>query len=294
LIWVAATVALTMGAGLAFGQRRQEQAAKVAQRMLNLVLFVIAPPIVFVNIARLEVTPEVGGGLALSWTALALCGGVAYLAARRLRLDRPATGALMACAVHPNTGFLGLPICAALLGREHIDEAIVFDLFVGTAALLVGTFGIGAAFGTRAGQGARERLRAFVVRNPPLWAAVAGLLAPDALAPDALLDASRVFVFSLAPIGFFAAGALLAQERTSAPRPAVATAVVLRIVLAPALLLALAAPLIDIPDAYKLQMAMPVGLNSLAAAHAFGLDTRLMAAAIAWATAIVVAVAVFL
>jgi predicted permease len=108
------------------------------------------------------------------------------------------------------------------------------------------------------------------------------------------VDATRLLVFALAPIGFFAAGTLLAQERTSAPRAPLATAVALRLLLAPALFLSLAAALLDVPDAYKLQIAMPVGLNSLAAAHAFGLDTRLLAAAIAWSTAIVVAVAVVL
>jgi predicted permease len=292
LIWVAATVALTVGTGLWAGRRYDERAAALAKRLLNLIVFVLAPPIVFVNLARLDITLEVGGGIVLAWVSLASAAVVAYFAARALRLDRPATGTLMAAAMHPNSGFLGLPVTAALLGREHIDEAIAFDLFVGIVALLIGVFGIGAAFGSNAGEGARERTRAFFVRNPPLWAAVAGLLAPESLAPDALLDATRVLVFALAPIGFFAAGALLAQERTSAPRPALATALALRLVLAPAIFLALAATVLDVPDAYKLQIAMPVGLNSLAAAHAFGLDTGLMAAAIAWSTAIVVGVSV--
>jgi predicted permease len=183
-------------------------------------------------------------------------------------------------------------VCAAVLGHEHIGDAIVFDLFVGAPALLLGVFGVGAAFGTTAGEGRRERARAFFVRNPPLWAAIGGLLAPESFAPDVLVDATRVLVFSLAPVGFFAAGALLAQERTSAPRLPLVTAVSLRLGFAPAVFLALAALVLAVPDAYKLQMAMPVGLNSLAAAHAFGLDTRLLAAAIAWTTVIVVAVAI--
>jgi hypothetical protein len=294
LIWVALTIALSVGPGLAVGRRWGARAETLGKRLLNVVVFGLVPPIVFVNLARLDITLEVGGGIGLAWLALALSACAAYLLARPLRLGRPATGALMAAAAHPNTGFLGLPVCAAVLGSEHIDEAIAFDLFVGAPALLLGVFGIGAAFGTAAGEGRRERTRAFFVRNPPLWAAVAGLLAPDALAPDALVDATRLLVFALAPVGFFAAGTLLAQERTSAPRAPLATAVALRLLLAPALFLSLAAALLDVPDAYKLQIAMPVGLNSLAAAHAFGLDTRLLAAAIAWSTAIVVAVAVVL
>ena len=60
--------------------------------------------------------------------------------------------------------------------------------------------------------GGRSRLRSFVTRNPPLIAVVLGLLAPDALAPQALVDVSHVLAVGLAPLGFFALGAILAGE----------------------------------------------------------------------------------
>ena len=41
---------------------------------------------------------------------------------------------------------------------------------------------------------------------------IAAVLAPDALAPDVLVDASRVLVFALVPLGFFAVGVTLATE----------------------------------------------------------------------------------
>ena len=51
----------------------------------------------------------------------------------------------------------------------------------------------------------------------------------------------------------------------------------------------LAAPLIDLPAAYRLLSAMPSGLNSLVVAHAYGLDMEITAEAVTWSTAIVVA-----
>jgi predicted permease len=57
------------------------------------------------------------------------------------------------------------------------------------------------------------------------------------------------------------------------------------------LLIALAAPLIHLPAAYRLQAAMPCGLGSMIVAHAYGLDSEITAEAIAWSTAIVVGVA---
>ena len=82
---------------------------------------------------------------------------------------------------------------------------------------------------------------AFFTRNPPLYAAIAGLLVPNALAPDVLVDASRVAVVALLPIGFFAVGAILAEEAEegyltigSPLRPPVSIAIGLRMVVAPA------------------------------------------------------------
>jgi predicted permease len=50
----------------------------------------------------------------------------------------------------------------------------------------------------------------------------------------------------------------------------------------------LAAPLIDLPAAYRLMSAMPSGINAMVVSHAYGLDNQIVAEAIAWSTAIVV------
>ena len=141
----------------------------------------------------------------------------------------------------------------------------------------------------------RERAIAFLTRNPPLYAAIAAVLVPDALAPDALVDASRVAVVALLPIGFFAVGAILAEEAEegyltlgSPLRPPVSLAIALRLVVAPGLLLLLSLPLIDIPGPYLLLAAMPCGINTLLVSHVYGLDIKLAAQAVAWSTAIAV------
>src|SRR5207247_2495407 len=134
-------------------------------------------------------------------------------------------------------------------------------------------------------------------RNPPLLAAVAGLLAPDALAPDALVAAAHAVVYVLLVTGFFVLGVNLAAEAEHGflhlplTRP-VAVAVVLRLVVAPALLAGLSAIIVAVPDAYLFQAAMPSGINSLVVAHAYGLDLRLTSSALAWTTMLVVAAGV--
>jgi predicted permease len=201
-------------------------------------------------------------------------------------------------SIHGNTSYLGFPVVAALLGPEHLGEAILYDTLVQGPVFFLGCFGVATAFGTEAGGTIGARVKAFATRNPPLYAVLAGLVAPAALAPEALVDASRVLVFALLPLGFLAIGMTLADERRSraAEREpvarAAALAVAMRLVVAPLALLALAAPLIDVPAAYLVLAATPVGLSSVVLAHEFGLHLRLSATAIAGTTALALPVAV--
>lgn len=63
----------------------------------------------------------------------------------------------------------------------------------------------------------------------------------------------------------------------------------LRLAVAPLLLLGLAALTVDVPDAYLVQAAMPVGINMLVVAHAYNLDLPLAVSALAWSTTIAIA-----
>lgn len=280
--------------------RWRERAARVSRALLVGSLYTVLPVVVFFNLVRVEVDSDVGIGIVLVYAALGLSALAGLGAARALRLDRPATGSMLNAIIVANNGYLGYPLCAALLGFDSLGEAVIYDVLVASPVLFLGAFGIGAAFGTRAGETAGERLRAFLTRNPPLLAAAAALLAPDSLAPDVLVDASRIAVIALLPLGFFVVGSALAEEGIEegsaravvAPGRDVAAAVVLRMLAAPALLLLLAAPLIDLPGTYLLIIAMPCGINTLVAAHVYGLNARLSARTVAWSTAIAAVAAV--
>jgi malate permease and related proteins len=211
-------------------------------------------------------------------------------------------GALILTVILANTGYLGIPLNAALLGHDALAPAIAWDTVVSQVMLYTAGFAVGAAFGTEAGERPRDRLRAFFTRNPVLWALLAGLVAPEALAPQAIVDVAKACAaYALLPVGFFILGVNLMGEREEGvlrfPPPftaPVATSIALRMVVAPGLLLALAAITVGVPDAYVVQAAMPSGINSLVVAHLYGLDLRLAAAAVAWSTAIAVAAALVL
>lgn len=293
-----AVIAAASAAGVAAELRWSDRAAAAARKSLTISLYTLVPVVVFFNVARLELNVDVGVGIVLGYVALAIVSVLAWWAGREMGLSRASQGALIACVLIANTGYLGYPLCASLLGFDALGQAVAYDILVSAPALLLAGFAVGAAFGDKAGEGPRDRVIAFFTRNPPLYAAIAAILAPDALAPDALVDASRVAVVALLPIGFFAVGAILAEEAEEGYftlgnplRPPVSIAVALRLVVAPGLLLLMSFPLIDLPDPYLLLAAMPSGINSLLVSHVYGLDLRLAAQAVAWSTAIAVAAA---
>ena len=292
------TVLMIAGAGSGvWGERHHPRSAvALARRMLTVILYVLVPIVIFFNLASASISLDNGVGILLGLLNLTIVGVVVwFLATRVLRLSDPKAGAVICAVLVSNTTYLGYPLTVALLGHDHLSTGVLFDVLVSGPALMIGAFGVAAAFGDRAGEGAGERVKTFLTRNPPLYAAILGLLVPNSLAPDLLVDVSQVLAVAILPIGFFAVGATLAEgaEHGELPFPPpltapVALAVGGRLLLAPALLMLLAAPLIDLPSAYRLMSAMPTGINALVVSHAYGLDNRIVAEAITWSTAIVV------
>jgi predicted permease len=271
-------------------------AAHAARQALTVMLYVLLPVVIFFNLAAANLDLTHSLGLVLALIAASLGAGFAWIVSRRyLHLPKHQAGAVVSCVLAVNTGYLGYPLTVALLGHGQLTNAVLYDVLVTDPCLLLGAFAIGAAFGTHSGETPRQRVRAFFTRNPPMYAAVAGLLAPSALAPSFLVDASQVLVVAILPIGFFAVGATLAEgtEGGGLPFPPALTKPVMvtlfsRLLMVPALLMIFSAPFIDLPPAYRLMSVMPTGLNAMIVSHAYGLDNKIVAEAITWSTALVV------
>jgi predicted permease len=296
---IALAIVASTAIGVAAERRWGERAQEASRRTLLGVLYLLLPLITFFNLSRAEFDSDVGVGVLLGYVALGTTVAIAYLVCTRLLdLPRRSIGSVLCVVVVSNTGYLGYPATVALLGKDNLSQAVIYDVVVSGPALIIGAFSIGAAFGDKAGEGARQRIKAFFTRNPVLYAALLALVAPDSLSPDVLVHISRDVVIALLPIGFIALGISLASEAEEGMLPfpppldrAIATAVAMRFLITPTLLFLLAMPLIDLPGPYLLQAAMPCGINSLIVTHAYGLDLRITSAAVAWSTAIAVVAA---
>lgn len=301
VVLVAAVIAASIGAGIVAEPRLADGGRDISRRITRVLLWVVAPFIYFFVVAHLELTAGVGLGIVLAYVALGVVTAIAWVVATRwLRLSRPATGAFVIAVLIGNTGYVGLPLTGAALGSGQLGYAIAYDSAVNAPLFVVVAMSIGAVMGSERAAPRRDLLIA-LLRNPLLIAVVLGLLAPDALAPDLLVDVAQVLVYGMVPLAFFVVGLSLGAESEEgaltfppALTAPVAAVLGLRLAVAPLLLLGLSAAIIAVPDAYLLQAAMPCGVNTVLIAHLYGLDQRIAASAVAWSTMIVLVVAVAL
>lgn len=296
MIAIVATVVLAVAAGIWLERRiGSRAAARVRTWIVRTMLWVLLPFVAYVSMARLHLTANVGIGIVVAIAALALTTTVMWwLATGPLGLDRPSAGSLMVCALQVNTGFLGLPLCAALFSQAEFTQAVAYDVLVSMPAFVFGSFTIGALFGTHGQDRHMARhVATTLLSNPMLYAAIAGLLVPEAWAPQFLELPVRIAIFATVPLGFVIVGITLSDEAEDGalrvPPPlsrAIAALIAVRMVLMPAIVLAFSLFVTRLPAAYPLLAAMPSGVNIVIVAHRTGLNLRTAADGTAWTNAI--------
>ncbi|HSK46559.1 MAG TPA: AEC family transporter, partial [Coriobacteriia bacterium] len=106
-------------------------------RPLNaVIIYVGLPAFVFGAVHGAELTVDAFRLIALSWLVFAVLFGLALLLARLLRLRPERAGGFVLAASLGNTGFIGYPLTAALLGAGAVPLAVFYDVF-GTVLQLV-------------------------------------------------------------------------------------------------------------------------------------------------------------
>lgn len=299
MLWIIVTIAAATLIGVGAERRWPKQAAALSRRSLLVMLYGLVPPIVFINLAHAQFDAGLGIGAAIAVVSLALLGLIAWvLAVPVLKLPSPVAGAVICCVLASNTGYLGYPMVLTLMGGHDLSQGVVFDVVISGIAVFVFGFAVGAAFGTKAGEGFKQRTRSFFLKNPVLYAAILGILAPHSFAPGIAVDISWLLVMAILPVGFFAVGTVLAEEERAGAirlppkihRPVWAV-IFVRLILSPAFMFLLALPFTGIPRSFYLMAAMPTGINSMIIGHAYGLDLRTTAESLVYTTGIVVVAA---
>lgn len=300
LFLLVAVMVAAVAAGIGAERRWHERAERASRAGMSLMLMWVLPPVYLVLVSRLHVDLRLLSGLVTGYAVLAIVGLLAWvIAARVLRLPRATVGAVILAVILANTGYFGLPLTRVVLGPEELGGAVAWDSLISGPMFFVVAFAVGAAFGPSTTDGAdptheaENRLVAFL-RNPLLWAAVAGLVLPFE-APDWSASVAQAIVVALLPVGFLVVGVQLAAQaehggsvlRGRGGRlisPEVGLVVLLRLVVAPLLVVGASVAALDLPAGLLLQAAAPTGLNGMLVAHRFGLDLRTIASSIVWTT----------
>lgn len=295
MLLVALIVLLATTAGILL-DRRTRWAEQLAHKVLTFMLYGLIPFIAYVSFAHLHISLGGGVGLALAYVGIGLSGLLASALGRRIGLRGQTLGALIVSVILVNTTYLGYPMTIALLGSRALPHAVVYDQLVSSPLLFTAGFAVGAAFGRGKRPTFKGRVKAFLTRNPPLYAAIAGLIVPASFAPAPLLTAAHDLVDALLIVGFLVVGIYLSSERREDRAPLlerpdrrVGVALLSRFLINPLLLGAISLTGVAIPSAYLLQAAMPSAIGALIVGHAFRLNQRLIATAIVWSTIVVLA-----
>jgi predicted permease len=302
VIPVALAIVFATAAGVA-ADLRTVHARRVAELSLGVILYGLVPFISYTGFSHLSLSLGAAAGLVLAYVGNAAAGFITWRVGMRLGLPRASLGALISTVILSNTGYFGFPVAVALLGEHALIRAVAYDQLVGAPLMFTAGFAVGAAFSGRPAASPAQRIRTFLGRNPPLWAAVAGLLAPASLAPAVLVSIAHVLTEVVLVIGFTAVGIYLSSERREDHAPLLERPD-RRVLLAMAARFGVTAPLlflasllgVSIPTVFILEAAAPSAISALLIGHAYGLDQRLAATVIVWTTltAAVVATAISL
>lgn len=278
-----AVTILTFGAIVAIGAVLRAVGILSAgdSKPLNAVIVYVAlPAFVFQAVRGAELGPDVWRVVAISWLVFAVILGLSWVLTLVRASDPRRRGGILLVSALGNTGYIGYPVTAALLGTTAVPLAVFSDVFGTVFALVLVGFPIAARFGRT------ERGRVNVLRElvtfPAVIALVAGLVLRSVAVPDPVSSGLDMLASVVAPLIMLSVGVSLRPKALAKGAADVALVSLLRLAVAPAVALVLGGMFVT-GDALRvgaLQAGMPAMMLSLAVGERFGLDTEFIASAI--------------
>lgn len=257
-------------------------------RALNaVIIYVGLPAFVFQAVQAAPLSVELLSAVAVAWSVFAAVLGVSYLCARALRLPAPQAGGFLLAASLGNTGYLGYPLTAALLGAAAVPAAVFYDVFGTVFALVLVGLPIAARFG--AGDNGRVNILRELVTFPGVIALALALALHGVTIPDPVSDWLGLLGSMVAPLIMLSVGISLRPRAVASRVRELAAVAMLRLVLAPVIAVAAASVFVAEPEVARvavLEASMPAMMLTLAVGERYGLDTDFIASAIFVTTAL--------
>ncbi len=208
--------------------------------------------------------------------------GLAYLAARALKLDRRTTGAMMLVSAFGNTGFLGYPVVTAAFegNKTAILTAVLFDEFA--MALILNTVGIAIA-ATFAGAKFRWQSLLEFLKTPLFPSTIIALILKDTYIPPVIMTTLNFLAGGTVPLAMISIGLNLSTGSVRQYPAAVGTALALKMAVLPMLMFA-TLPFIGVTGTVSqvvvLESAMPAAVFTGVVASRYSANGAFAAGAI--------------
>jgi len=254
--------------------------AEDAKPLNTLLIYVALPALVFNTVQSAALDWDLAILPVIAW-AIALVGiAIAWGLTRLLHLDGPTAGAFILVAVFGNTGYIGYPVAAALLGDAGLVRAIFYDIFGNTAAIIT----LGALVASHYGEhDLKVNPLREIVTFPPFIALALALILRSVPVPGMVstwLDALGKLVV---PLIMVSVGLSLRPEKVRAHLSKVAAIAGLKIVVLPLLALAVGMLVVRDPASVRilvLEAGVPSMMLTVVIGMRFKLDVDLIASAI--------------
>jgi len=185
-------------------QKKRDLSDAFAASLNTYVIYVALPALVLYEIHRLELNAAAVLPIVFAWVLMLITALTVFVVAKKMCWSRGVTGALMLTLPLGNTGFVGIPLLEALLGREAIPYAILYDQF-GTF-LALNTFGSFFAAYYSGGVTQGKQLFVTIVKFPPLIALLLAFVTLSLPFPEWFSSALARISSTLVPVVMVAVG----------------------------------------------------------------------------------------
>lgn len=252
-----------------------------------IIIYAALPAMIFSAVHPAELNASLLVVAAIAWVVFATSAVLAWLVTRALGLQAPIAGGFILAASLGNTGYIGYPVSAAVLGDEALVQAIFYDIFGTVAALLFVGLYIAQRMGT-AEKTVLNPVREALAFPAVLALGLALLLKPIAI-PEPVSNGLDTLASLVVPLIMISVGLSLRPRSIRGHALPIAVLSGLRLLAAPlvALAVGLYAPIsAETARLVVLQGGMPSMMLTLVIGERFGLDTDFIASAIVVTTVV--------
>lgn len=185
-------------------QKNRNLPDSLAHSLNTYVIYVALPAVVLSEIHHLQINSEALLPIVFAWVVMAISACFIWCVAKYCQWSRAVTGALLLTVPLGNTSFVGIPLIDALLGKDAISYAILYDQFGSFIAL--NTYGSFIAAYYSGGVHSWKKLIKVIGVFPPFIALIVAFISLPLSYPVWLSDALLRISSTLVPVVMVAVG----------------------------------------------------------------------------------------